>query len=68
MKKPLVHLRGGQGSLKTILQHNSTREQLVKYIRCNRLTDSLSILENSGYTGDLAIFVLANLQSLEVEA
>jgi hypothetical protein len=68
MGKPHVHLSGGQGSLRTILQHNSTREQLVKEIRCNSLTDSLSILENSGYTGDLAIFVLANLQSLEVEA
>ena len=66
MEKPHVHLSGGQGSLRTILQHNSTRKQLVKQIRCNSLTDSLTILESSGYTGDLAIFILANLQTLEV--
>ena len=67
MKKPLAHLARRQGSLRTILQHNSTREQLAKEIHCYSLTDSLTILESSGYTGDLAIFILANLQSLEVQ-
>lgn len=68
MQKPLVHLDGKQGSLKTILQQSATRKQLVKQIRCHSLTDCLNILENSGYTGDTAILLLANLQSLEVEA
>ncbi|HYX18229.1 MAG TPA: hypothetical protein VE944_28450 [Nostoc sp.] len=68
MQKPLAHLARKQGALRTILQHNSTREQLAKQIHRNSLTDSLSILENSGYTGDTAIFILANLQTLEVGA
>ena len=68
MQKPLAHIARRQGSLRTILQQNSTREQLVKQSNCNSLTDSLNILENSGYTGDTAIFILANLQSLEVGA
>ena len=68
MEKPLIHLDGGQGSLRTILQQSATRKQLVKQIRCHSLTDCLNILENSGYTGDLAIFILANFQTLEVEA
>lgn len=66
MEKPLVTFTGKQGSLKTILQQTSARKQLVKQIRCNSLTDCLSILENSGYTGDTAILILANLQGLEV--
>ncbi|MCC5605145.1 hypothetical protein [Nostoc favosum] len=66
MKKPLG--LGGQGSFETILQQNSAIKQLLKQIRSHSLTDCLIILENSGYTGDLAIFILANLQSLEVGA
>ncbi|BBD65928.1 hypothetical protein NIES4072_03930 [Nostoc commune NIES-4072] len=68
MKKPLNNFERKQRFVRLILQQSSTTTQLVKQSRCNSLTDSLSILENSGYTGDLAIFVLANLQSLEVEA
>ncbi|MHC5821272.1 MAG: hypothetical protein ACYT04_36720 [Nostoc sp.] len=68
MKKPLDHFDVEKGFVKTILQQNSTREQLVKQSRCNSLTDCLIILENSGYTGDTAIFILANLQTLEVGA
>lgn len=66
MKKPLNHLSGEQGSEKTILQQSSARKQLVKQIHCNSLTDCLSIIENSGYTGDTAVFILANLQVLRV--
>ncbi len=60
MKKPLG--LGGQGSFETILQQNSVIKQLVKQIHCHRLTNCLNILENSGYTGDLAVFILACLQ------
>lgn len=67
MKKPLDNLSGRQGSLRSILQQSSTRKQLVKQIRCHNLTGCLTILENSGYTNDLAVFILANLQTLEGE-
>lgn len=63
MKKPLG--LGGQGSFETILQQNSVIRQLVKQIRCHNLTDCLIILENSGYTGNTAIFFIANIQALE---
>lgn len=68
MQKPLS--LGGQGfaleHFTTILQQTSAKKQLNNCIDSRSLTDSLNILENSGYTGDLAIFILANLQGLEV--
>ena len=60
MKKPLSLSR--RGSFETIIQQNLSVKQLVKQISCNNLTDCLNILENSGYTGDLAVFILACLQ------
>ena len=70
MQKPLS--LAGQGfALKrftTILQQTSDKKQLNNCIDSRSLTDCLTILENSGYTGDTAIFILANLQTLEVEA
>lgn len=37
-------------------------------IRHHRLTEVLEALETVGITGDLAIFILANIQTLEVGA
>lgn len=42
--------------------------QYFLLIRGHRLTEILESLERVGITGDLAIFMLANLQSLEVGA
>lgn len=39
-----------------------------QYIQSHQLTELLEALESVGITGDLAIFMLANLQSLEVGA
>jgi hypothetical protein len=66
MKKPLSLSR--RGSFETIVQQNSAIKKLVKQIRGHSLTNSLNILENSGYTGDTASFILASLQNLEVGA
>lgn len=63
MKKPLSLSR--RGSFETIIQQNSAIKKLVKQIRGHSLTNSLNILESSGYTGDTANFILAALQSLE---
>lgn len=60
MKKPLG--LSGQGSFETIVQQASARKQLIRHIRCHSLTDCLNILENSAYSGDTAIFILAWLQ------
>ncbi|WP_138506549.1 hypothetical protein [Nostoc sp. PA-18-2419] len=68
MKKPLINFEEQQGSCETILRQTLTKKQLVKQIHCYSLTDCLTILKNSGYTGDTAIFILANFQTLEVEA
>jgi hypothetical protein len=38
------------------------------YIRRRQLTNALEFLQERGYSGDLAIFMLANLQNLEVGA
>lgn len=66
MKKPLRDLDGKQGSCATILRQTLAQKQLIKQSRRHSLTDCLIILEKSGYTGDTAIFILTNLQSLEV--
>ena len=60
MKKPLSLSR--RGSFETIIQQNSAIKKLVKQIRGHSLTNSLNILENSDCTGDLASFILVNLQ------
>ena len=64
MKKPLS--LSGQGSFETIVQQALARKQLIRHIRCHSLTDCLNILENSAYTGDTAIFILAWLQGWTV--
>jgi hypothetical protein len=54
--------------IKTIVPRNTTSNQvfleLPKYIRDRSLTDALEFLEKRGVTGDLAVFMLANLQKL----
>lgn len=67
MQKPLS--RAGQGfvleSFTTILHQTSTKKQITLLINRESLTDALDLLEKQGYTGDTAIFILANLQHLE---
>jgi len=41
-------------------------KKLAQAIHGRELTTSLEILEQSGFTGDLAIFMIANLQQMEV--
>jgi len=43
-------------------------KRLIQAVRKRELTTSLEILDESGIAGDLALFVLANLQALEVTA
>lgn len=63
MKKPLS--LGRRGSFETIVQQASAKKQLIRHIGCHSLTDCLNILENSAYTGDAAIFMLAWLRGGE---
>jgi len=50
-------------------QNQASRiSELSNYISRRHLTDALEVLEKSSVTGDLAIFMLANLQSLEVSS
>ena len=55
-----------------ILQQTLSKNQLNRiselsnYIRRRQLTNALALLERRGLTGDLAIFLLVNLQNLEV--
>lgn len=67
MQKPLDLARQGFAvkNFESIIQQTSATKQLTHFISCQSLTDCLTILENLGYTGDLAVFILANLQSLE---
>ena len=51
--------------LSQILQKHRSSE-LSNYISDRRLTESVEILENVGFTNDLAIFFIASLQILEV--
>lgn len=60
----------GSNSTTRILPQNTTENQVVSelsnYIADGSLTEGLELLQKRGITGDLAIFILANLQSLEV--
>jgi hypothetical protein len=40
--------------------------QLKKIISQRKLTESLELLENSGISGDFALFIIQNIQTLEV--
>ncbi|MBD2730751.1 hypothetical protein H6G96_31645 [Nostoc sp. FACHB-892] len=48
-------------------QENSLNQYLLS-IHGHQLTEVIGSIESTGITGDLAIFMLANLQSLEVGA
>jgi len=71
MQKPLTCDRQGfvieklNSILSQILQKSRSSE-LSNYISDRRLTESVEILENVGFTGDLAVFLIASLQILEV--
>ncbi|QHG21064.1 hypothetical protein [Nostoc sp. ATCC 53789] len=73
MQKPLTCDRQGfaieklNSILSQILQKSRSSES-SNYISDRRLTESVEILENVGFTGDLAIFIIASLQILEVGA
>lgn len=77
MQKALAY--NGQGLLldrnsitTEILSQASTKSPVVleisKYISLRSLTDALDLLEKHGITGDVALFTLASLQTLEVRA
>jgi len=51
-----------------IVPRNIPFHQYFLLIQSYQLTELLEALESVGITGDLAIFMLANLQSLEVGA
>ena len=40
--------------------------QLKKLISQRKLTESLEMLEKSGISGDFALFIIQNIQTLEV--
>jgi hypothetical protein len=40
--------------------------QLKKLITQRKLTESLDVLEKSGISGDFALFIIQNIQTLEV--
>jgi hypothetical protein len=66
MQKPLSYERQGfvielNSILSQTLQKYQSSE-LSNYISDRRLTESVEILENSGYTGDTASFMLAYCQ------
>ena len=43
-------------------------EELRSHLKNRRLTDSLELVESSGYSEDIALIILASLQGLEVAA
>jgi len=70
MQKPLSYERQRfvielNSILSQTLQKYRSSE-LSNYISDRRLTESVEILENVGFTNDLAIFFIASLQILEV--
>lgn len=75
MQKPLTFHRQGllaKNSITRILAQSPTKNQVVSelssYITSGALTNALEFLEKYGITGDVALFIVASLQSLEVEA
>ncbi|MBD2281394.1 hypothetical protein [Aphanizomenon flos-aquae] len=45
---------------------NGRLRQLKKLISQRKLTESLEVLEQSGISGDFALFMIQNIQTLEV--
>jgi len=69
MQKPLTEKRQGFAiELSSILTQTLPKNQLFLSIRAHQLTEVIETLESLGFTDDLAIFFIAALQSLEVEA
>ena len=59
MKKPLSNIKANKGSCENIIRQSLVIKQVIKHSRHQALTDCLTIIENSGYTGDTAIFILS---------
>jgi hypothetical protein len=69
MQKPLTYYRQGFAiELSSILTQTLPKNQLLLSISGHQLTEVIETLESTGFTGDLAIFFIANLQNLEVGA
>lgn len=73
MQKPLTSNEKGLSrgnSITRILPQNPTKNQVVlelsNYIANRSFTEAVDLLEKCGITGDVALFIIANLQSLEV--
>ncbi len=67
MNKPLTYDRQGfaDKKLKSILPQTPYLNQIFLSIRQNQLTEVIEALESVGIKGDIAIFILANLQAWE---
>lgn len=69
--KKLIKLSRGK-SYSQILPQVTSKIQLfeinevLKYAEGWQLTDALDLLEKRGFVGDLALFLIATLQSMEV--
>ena len=74
MQKPLNNDIKGLSSKKStkIIPQAPTKNQVISevsnYIAIGSLTNALDLLKKRGITGDVALFMLASLQSLEVRA
>lgn len=68
MQKPLTYHSQGFASrkLNSILAQILPIHPYILLIQDNRLSEALEMLESAGFTGDLATFLIAALQSLEV--
>lgn len=66
MQKPLTDKRQGFATrkLKSILAQILPIHQYILLIQDNRLSEALEAIESSGFTGDLAIFILACCQEV----
>jgi hypothetical protein len=45
---------------------NDRLTNIIDKVRDKRLTESLELLEQSGFRGDLALFILANIQEVAI--
>ena len=55
-------------TLKDILAQILPNHPHISSIHEHRFTESMETLENAGFTGDIALFLVAALQSLGLEA